>query len=100
VTTMTDEELSQMVDDLIVAILHVQWSGRDAIGNEIFNFLRYRIDSKPEANGLRAALTKIVKGPPSTLDEPDTDAEVIRKMRAIAKEALGAVGCVEQHGKD
>jgi len=38
---------------------------------------------------LRAALESLTKDPPPTLDEPDTDAEVVIKMRAIAREALG-----------
>ena len=38
------------------------------------------------------ALERMLVDPPATLDEPDTDAEVIIKMRAIAREALVAVG--------
>jgi hypothetical protein len=41
-----------------------------------------------EIERLRAALESLLKDPPPTLDEPDTDAEVIVKMRAIAREAL------------
>jgi hypothetical protein len=37
---------------------------------------------------LRAVLESLTKDPPPTLDEPDTDAEVIIKMRQIAREAL------------
>lgn len=37
---------------------------------------------------LRAALESLTKDPPATLDEPDTDAEVIIKMRAIARATL------------
>jgi hypothetical protein len=36
--------------------------------------------------------------PPATLDEPDTDAEVIIKMRAIARDALAAVKGALDHG--
>lgn len=38
------------------------------------------------------ALESLLQDPPATLDEPDTDAEVIIKMRAIARDALGRVG--------
>jgi DNA repair exonuclease SbcCD ATPase subunit len=42
-----------------------------------------------EIERLRAALESLTKDPPSTLSsEPDTDAEVIIKMRAIARAAL------------
>lgn len=37
------------------------------------------------------ALEAMLVDPPATLDEPDTDAEVIIKMRAIARDALGRV---------
>lgn len=37
---------------------------------------------------LRTALQDLLEDPPATLDEPDTDAEVIIKMRAIARGAL------------
>jgi len=42
-----------------------------------------------EIERLRAALESLTKDPPATLArEPDTDDEVIIKMRAIAREAL------------
>ena len=41
-----------------------------------------------EIERLRAALQSLTKDPPATLDEPDTDDEVIIKMRAIARDAL------------
>lgn len=41
-----------------------------------------------EIERLTAALESLTKDPPATLDEPDTDAEVIKKMRAIALAAL------------
>ncbi len=37
---------------------------------------------------LLAALEAMLVDPPSTLDEPDTDADIIRKLRDIAREAL------------
>lgn len=41
---------------------------------------------------LTAALESMIVDPPATLDEPDRDAEVIFKMRAIAAAALNATG--------
>jgi hypothetical protein len=41
-----------------------------------------------EIERLRATLESLTKDPPPTLDEPDTDAEVIIKMRQIARDAL------------
>jgi hypothetical protein len=43
-----------------------------------------------EIGRLRAALESLTADPPSTLDEPDEDWEVIVKMRAIARAALDA----------
>lgn len=45
-------------------------------------------EAAEEIERLRAALESLTKDPPATLDEPDTDAEVITKMRAIARAAL------------
>lgn len=39
-------------------------------------------------DGLVKALEAMLVDPPSTLDEPDSDAEVIRKLRTIARTAL------------
>jgi hypothetical protein len=41
-----------------------------------------------EIERLRKALESLTEDPPSTLDEPDQDYEVIIKMRAIARDAL------------
>lgn len=42
-----------------------------------------------ENERLRAALESLTKDPPPTLSrEPDTDCEVVLKMRAIARDAL------------
>jgi hypothetical protein len=41
-----------------------------------------------EIERLRAALENITKDPPATLNEPDSNVEVIVKMRAIARAAL------------
>jgi hypothetical protein len=41
-----------------------------------------------EIERLQAALQSLTKDPPAILDEPDTDAEVIIKMREIARRAL------------
>ena len=41
---------------------------------------------------LMKALESLLVDPPATLDEPDTDCEVIVKMRAIARDALASVG--------
>ena len=46
---------------------------------------------RPELERLRGALLQLVVDPPASLDEPDEDWEVIGKMRAIAREALGLV---------
>jgi hypothetical protein len=43
------------------------------------------------ADDLVKALEAMLVDPPATLDEPDTDAEVIIKMRAIARDALALV---------
>jgi hypothetical protein len=45
-----------------------------------------------EITRLREALRAISgpPDPPATLDEPNTDAEIIRKMRTIARDALAA----------
>jgi hypothetical protein len=37
---------------------------------------------------LTAALESLLKDPPATLDEPDPDWDVIKKMRAVARDAL------------
>jgi hypothetical protein len=48
-----------------------------------------RNEAADQIERLRAALESLTKDPPSTLArEPDEDAEVIIKMRAIAREAL------------
>jgi hypothetical protein len=47
---------------------------------------RLRADNKR----LRAALQSLLTDPPTTLDEPDTDAEVVIKMREIARAALAS----------
>jgi hypothetical protein len=47
---------------------------------------------------MRKALEAMLVDPPATLDEPDTDAEVIIKMRAIARDALAAVKGALDHG--
>jgi hypothetical protein len=41
-----------------------------------------------QVNRLRSVLESLTRDPPATLDEPDTDAEVIQKMRTIARDAL------------
>lgn len=41
-----------------------------------------------ENERLRAVLEILAKDPPATLDEPDSDSDVIKKMRAIARAAL------------
>lgn len=47
------------------------------------------IEAYIENNRLRAALESLTKDPPATLSrEPDTDCEVVLKMRAIARAAL------------
>lgn len=44
-----------------------------------------------ENERLRAAMESLTQDPPATLSrEPDTDAEVIIKMRAIAREVLSS----------
>jgi hypothetical protein len=44
-----------------------------------------------------AALESLTKDPPSSLSgEPDTDCEVVLKMREIAREALAAIRAKEQ----
>lgn len=45
-------------------------------------------DAADRIEELETALREIVIDPPSTLDEPDQDCEVIRKMREIARAAL------------
>lgn len=45
-------------------------------------------EAADEIERLRAALESLTEDPPSTLDEPDEDWEVIVKMRAIARAAL------------
>jgi hypothetical protein len=45
-------------------------------------------EAAAEIERLRAALQSLTHDPPATLDEPDTEAEVIIKMRAIARAAL------------
>jgi hypothetical protein len=45
-------------------------------------------DAKADNARLRAALQSLTHDPPATLDEPDTDAEVVIKMREIARRAL------------
>ena len=46
-------------------------------------------DAAYEIERLRAALESLTKDPPATFArEPDDDAEVIIKMRAIARDAL------------
>lgn len=47
-------------------------------------------DAADEIERLRAALGKIAKDPPATLDEPDLDWEVIQKIRAIARAAISS----------
>ena len=49
-------------------------------------------EAEGEVEGLRKALEQMLVDPPSTLDEPDTDAEVIMKMREIARAALTTGG--------
>jgi hypothetical protein len=43
---------------------------------------------RAEIERLRAVLQSLTTDPPATLDEPDTDAEVIIKMRETARRAL------------
>jgi hypothetical protein len=50
--------------------------------------LRRRKDAKIAR--LRAALQSLTTDPPATLDEPDTDAEVVIKMREIVRAALAS----------
>jgi hypothetical protein len=45
-------------------------------------------EARHEIGRLRAALQSLTTDPPPTLDEPDTDAEVVIKMREIARRAL------------
>lgn len=46
------------------------------------------MEDAEKLNRLRSVLASLLKDPPSTLDEPDTDYEVIQKMRTIIREAL------------
>ena len=47
------------------------------------------LEAAAEIERLRAVLESLTRDPPSTLaSEPDTDDEVIIKMRAIARRAL------------
>jgi hypothetical protein len=45
-------------------------------------------DMAAEIERLRTVLASLLEDPPYTLDEPDTDAEVIQKMRSIVRDAL------------
>jgi hypothetical protein len=49
------------------------------------------LDAERDRDGLVKALEAMLVDPPATLDEPDTDAEVIIKMRSIARDALSRV---------
>ena len=50
--------------------------------------VRMLVERDAEIERLQAALQSLTEDPPSTLDEPDEDWEVIVKMRAIARAAL------------
>lgn len=43
------------------------------------------------ADALVKALEAMLVDPPTSLNEPDTDAQVIRKLRDISRKALGKV---------
>jgi len=51
-------------------------------------------EANDRIEALEAALESLTEDPPATLDEPDTDYEVIQKMRAIARAALSNGGRV------
>lgn len=62
---------------------------------EADSYCRFWIEERLRAVSFRArlararkALEEMLVDPPATLDEPDSDAEVIEKMRAIARAAL------------
>lgn len=50
-----------------------------------------------EIKWLRAMLHSLTRDPPATLDEPDTDADVIVKMRAKINQALSWDGGYSPH---
>lgn len=64
---------------------HEALKGAAVVANTAGSLLKAK-DEKIDA--LVKALGEMLTDPPSTLDEPDTDAEVIKKMRRIAREAL------------
>ena len=45
-------------------------------------------EQRAEIRRLRAALLSLLNDPPPTLDEPDTDGEVIMKLRRLIRAAL------------
>ena len=46
------------------------------------------IDQRDRIDALEAALRSLLKEPPSILDDPDTDAQIVIRMRKIASAAL------------
>jgi hypothetical protein len=58
------------------------------IYEELMDMRVERWQLRVEVERLTAELESLTKDLPATLDEPDTDAEVIIKMRAIARRAL------------
>lgn len=56
-----------------------------AAGAEMGAFI---VKARNAHDALVKALQAMLVDPPSSLDEPDSDAEVIRKLRAIASDAL------------
>jgi hypothetical protein len=57
------------------------------------------VDYVMSNDALVKALESLTEDPPSTLDEPDEDWEVIVKMRAIAREALASLAQPPQPGE-
>lgn len=81
--------------DTIYTAPNVAYISTEALDRGTLDFLK-AIDiwkgrcfaSERENQRLRAALESLTSDPPSTLDEPDEDWQVIVKMRAVAHAAL------------
>jgi len=74
--------------DRVAEAIYREFEARPRYAQAQMNGILARELAVAAIDSVRGVLEWLLEDPPATLDEPDTDAEVIVKMRAIVRAAL------------
>ena len=80
--------MTDMVERVALAIAEKYGPPKDAYAEAML-----REAARAAIDAVRDVLEWLLEDPPATLNEPDADAEVIIKMRAIVRAALSTSKC-------